>query len=310
MKHFTKYIFLTALFGISLTFSVFAQGQNDSSQTEESYTWQYHHQKKHKSHKYVHFSENFFDTDDTHSPFITLMYGQSELKMNELNSSFNKFGFAEAKIGYSDLDSSYNNSGILRLKSHYFDANTGSKDFYESKSANGITANVLDLGLGWNKGYGYNFGRSNLILSHSYGIGWTRVRIDDTITSMAVAEKLEVYHNSFRFGINSEAGIQAQIIPHISVDAAFNRSLVFPRVLFWKAGGSILTECAGYWLVDEFVQNIIESTPAAAPIVNFILKNGIAYGMYELRKDKMNFPFSGESPLMANTYKIGLTFTF
>lgn len=310
MKNFTKYVFLTALFSISLTLSLFAQEQTDSSQTEETYTWQYHQKKKHKFHRHFHFSENFFDMEDSHSPFITLFYGQSEMKMNDLNASFNKFGFGQVKIGYSDYDSSYNNTGILRLKSHYIDINAGSKDFYESKESNRITANMLELGLGWGKSYGYTFGNSNLVLSHSYGIGWTRMRVDDTITSTAVAEKLDLYHNSFRFGINSEAGIQAQIIPHISVDAAYNRALVFPRVLFWKTAGSMVTEFAGYWLVDEFVQNIFESTPVAAPIVNFILKNGIAYGMYELRKDKVNFPFGGESPLMANTYKIGLTFSF
>jgi hypothetical protein len=32
--------------------------------------------------------------------------------------------------------------------------------------------------------------------------------------------------------------------------------------------------------------------------------------MYELRKEKMNFPFGGESPLMANTFKVGMTFAF
>jgi hypothetical protein len=54
----------------------------------------------------------------------------------------------------------------------------------------------------------------------------------------------------------------------------------------------------------------VDVSPAAAPIVNFVLKNGLSYGMYQLRKEKMNYPFESEAPILNDTFKIGVTFIF
>jgi hypothetical protein len=63
-------------------------------------------------------------------------------------------------------------------------------------------------------------------------------------------------------------------------------------------------------MLDSFVKEIVRSSPYSGPIVNFILKNGFAYAMYELRKEKMHWPFNSAEPLMYNSYKAGMTFTF
>ncbi len=310
MKRFTNYFFMMLL--LALGSSTIAFAQSDSSDTEKSKSKECKSEckKHHKWHNDWDFSDDLTDWTNTKNPFITLMYGQSQLSMHNMNTDFNRYGFGEVKAGYQKLDKTYKDTDIIKYKSHYFDINAGTKDFYTSDEAGKLTANTLQFGMGWNSGYGYNTGCSNVILTHSFGIDWTRVRFDDPVTDSYDAKRMAYYDNNFRFGINSEAGIQAQIIPYLSVNAAYSRSLMYPRVIFWKAAGSLVTEAIGYGLVDKFVDNILKSTPSAAPIVNFILKNGIAYGMYELRKEKMNFPFGGESPLMANTFKVGLTFNF
>jgi hypothetical protein len=63
-------------------------------------------------------------------------------------------------------------------------------------------------------------------------------------------------------------------------------------------------------LLDKFIDEIFESSPSAAPVVNFMLKSALTYGMYELRKDKMNWPFNSDSPLTYDQFKFGLTFIF
>ena len=93
-------------------------------------------------------------------------------------------------------------------------------------------------------------------------------------------------------------------------DAGYERSIVFQRHLFWKWAGSAIIEAAAQGLLDGFISEVFESTPAAGPIVNFLLKNALAYGIYELRQDKMNWPFSSEAPIAYDQFKFGVTFVF
>jgi hypothetical protein len=310
MKRSTNYFFIMLLIALGSVTTTFAQTDSSDTDKSDGKEWKSDCKKHHKWHYDWDFSEDFMGLSKIKSPFISVLYGGSQLSIDDMDSDFNKHGFGEVKVGYQSLDKSYKDTDIIHFRSHYVDINAGNKNFYKSDEANKLTASTLQLGYGWNNGYGYTMGSSNIILTHSFGLGWTRLRFDDPVADGFDAKKLAYYDNSFRFGINSESGIQAQIIPHLSVNVAYNRSIVYPRVLFWKTAGSVLTEAAGYCLVDDFVGKVLKSTPAAAPIVNFLLKNGIAYGMYELRKEKMNFPFGGESPLMANTFKVGMTFSF
>lgn len=309
MRHYTN-IFAVIIFLLGGTAVSFAQTDSSSTATSDSTEWKSDCKKHHKCSHHWEFPGDVMEWSKIKNPFISVFYGGSELKMYDMNTDFNKFGFGEIKVGYQSLDKSYKETGIIHFRSHYVDINAGNKDFYKSDEANKLTAGTLQFGFGWSRGYGYNIGSSNIILTNSNGLGWTRLRLDNPATDSYDVRKMAYYDNSFRFGISSEAGIQAQLIPYLTVNAAYNRAVIYPRVIFWKAAGSVATEAAAYGLVDEFVGKVLKSTPTAAPIVNFILKNGIAYGMYELRKEKMNFPFGGESPLMANTFKVGMTFAF
>jgi hypothetical protein len=80
--------------------------------------------------------------------------------------------------------------------------------------------------------------------------------------------------------------------------------------MFWYWACSAVLEEIGHGLVDEFVRRIDRSSPATTPIVYFILKNALSYGIYELYKEKMNFPFDTAPPFFSNSYKITLTYIF
>jgi len=72
----------------------------------------------------------------------------------------------------------------------------------------------------------------------------------------------------------------------------------------------MLLEFGGYSLTDRFVKAVLRSSPYAAPIVDFFLKNAVSFAMYELRKEKMNWPFKSVAPLTFDTWKLGVTFRF
>jgi hypothetical protein len=119
----------------------------------------------------------------------------------------------------------------------------------------------------------------------------------------------ELYHDSFRFGTAFEAGVRFQVIRQISLEADYERAVVFQRHLFWKWLGSAAIEGAAQFMLDRFVEEIMDSSPYFAPVMSFLLKNGLYYGIYELRKEKMNWPFNSEAPVTIDQFKVGVTFT-
>lgn len=141
-------------------------------------------------------------------------------------------------------------------------------------------------------------------------MNWTRIVFpDDSLNSNNERIK-QLYDEAFRFGTSSEAGVRIQPIKLIIFEAGYERAIVFERHLFWKWAGSGIIEVAANGLLDVFIKEIFKSTPAAGPIVFFVLKSALNYGIYELRQDKMNWPFSSAPPVAFDNVKFGVTFTF
>lgn len=60
----------------------------------------------------------------------------------------------------------------------------------------------------------------------------------------------------------------------------------------------------------SFIRRIFDSSPVAGPIFYLVLKSALGYGLYELRQEKMNWPFSSAPPLSIKSIQFGMTFTF
>ncbi|MDP1993706.1 MAG: hypothetical protein Q8K40_00530, partial [Ignavibacteria bacterium] len=164
---------------------------------------------------------------------------------------------------------------------------------------------------GWDRGYAYKPGlKSAIIFYNGNGFTWSNLKIKDNFLNHADSLSLNLFNNSFRFGQKTEGGVKIQIIPQLVFNAGYERAEIFPRLLFWKWAGSAIIEVAGQAMLDEFVDKILDSTPMAAPAINFLLKNGLSYGIYELRKEKMNWPFNTPAPFQTDSFKFGVTFIF
>ncbi|MGA2668527.1 MAG: hypothetical protein ABSF32_06365 [Ignavibacteria bacterium] len=108
-----------------------------------------------------------------------------------------------------------------------------------------------------------------------------------------------------------QAGIIIPIQGIVNIQVQFDRTLVFPHHLVWKNIGSAIIEAAVQSAADGFVHGIFKSSsPAVAPVINFIFKNGIALAMYELRREKMNWPFESAPPMVFDSFKAGFSFKF
>ncbi|MGB2696343.1 MAG: hypothetical protein WBD28_00625 [Candidatus Zixiibacteriota bacterium] len=246
-----------------------------------------------------------------HSPTISLCYGLSTIKLKDLNRSFADPGLAEIKLGFSSKEPKYDPENIFKYDYIYFSVTNMSTDLTGESNSGEIETDLWRLGLGREDGYGYGLGKSSITPYNSSGIGWSRLKLKDKeVHPSSDIALLSLWDDSFRFGTRTEAGVKIQFMPILAFDAGYERAVVFSRFVFWEAVLSMVLEDGAQFLLDQFINEIGESSPYAMPVVSFFLKNGLSYAVYELRKDKMNWPFDSAPPLCNDSFKFGLTFEF
>ena len=245
-------------------------------------------------------------------PTITVHYGLSELSLDEFEYPFGSPGMIGLHLGFSRIDRLNDEARIINFMSRYVSVDYISTGLGEGAGTGEFASAVWRFGLAGDNGYGYRLSSSSsmpsLILSHGNGLTWSQVDFDRPETLTPDEFRTDRFESGLRFGSMTEAGLMFQISNTLTLNASFERSIVYERHLFWKSLGSKIIESAVQRIVDRFVDRIFESSPAAGPVVNFLLKNGLAYGIYELRRSDMNWPFDTAPPLHHDSFKFGVTF--
>jgi hypothetical protein len=246
-------------------------------------------------------------------PYIEINNGISKLSLDGFNSKFSNAGLFELKLGSAtQFKSRYGKNVLKYLNSYVFIGKISSSLDYTNKLSGSLPFDMWRFGAGKKEGYGLKMGSVSLTPFTSNSVTWTYTDMksfpDASMSDDIFA--LGKFNKATRFGTQAEGGLIFNISPLISIQANYERQAIFPRTLFWKYLGSAVIEEGGMQILDGFVSRILKNEPVAGVIVNFILKNAYSYGMYELRKTKMNWPFDTEAPLMHESFKFGLSFTF
>jgi hypothetical protein len=292
-----KHLVISLCF-LSFSFTSFLFAQ-DSTECDKGWSWEW---------------EDVDDWVDWHKkqPSISLHYGFSKLSRNNVTAFFADNILIELKLGYTTEKNSSYDEFLNRYKYRYlFVSNNSTKLAGGSETTSNIETNNWRFGLGRANGYGYKIGESASVVPYfATSIDWTRIDFGDDALNANDERVKELYDGTFRFGSSNEAGIRFQATRLITLEAGFERSIVFERHLFWKWAGSGILELIAHGLLDTFINEILDSSPAAGPVVFFLLKSALGLGIYELRQDKMNWPFTSEPPLAFDNIKIGVTFVF
>jgi hypothetical protein len=252
-----------------------------------------------------------FEWDELSNPMIELNYGSANFKQKNFSSNFFKTGIAEIKLGYSTVEEYYKRP-ILEFHEKFLFVSFLSEELKsKTNNENGTLLETWRFGFANRNGYGYSAGSISILPYHQDGFVWSNV---STEMSNQLSENdrniLDRYEDTFRFGSQSEGGVRIEFSEFFSLNFAYEATVIFPRHLFWKWAGSESIKYIGLGALSYFTDEIIESTPEAGPVINFILQNAFAYGFYSLQRNKINWPFSSETPLTLETFKIGMSFTF
>lgn len=252
-----------------------------------------------------------FDWDELSDPMIELNYGYVTFNQKKFNSNFSKTGIAEVKLGFSTVEEYYKKP-ILEFHDKFLFISFLSAEL-KSKQEN-VNSTLLEtwrFGFANRDGYGYSAGSISILPYHQDGFVWSFVSSEMSNQILkSDREILDRYEDTFRFGSQAEGGVRIEFSEFVSLNFGYETTVIFPRYLFWKWAGSESIKYIGLGALSYFTDEIIDSTPEAGPIINFLLQNGFAYGFYALQRNKMNWPFSSETPLTLETFKIGMSFTF
>jgi hypothetical protein len=245
-------------------------------------------------------------------PAISFNYGLSSISRTDVEAPFADNNLIELKLGYTYQRATRYADYINKKTFNYLFLNRNSTELAgETSTTSDIETNNWQFGFGWSDGYGYRIGEEAFVTPYyTSSITWTNLDFADDTLSPNDERIKQLYNETFRFGSSSEAGVRVQATSLIVLEAGYERSIVFERHLFWKWAGSGIIEIAAHGLLDTFIKEIAKSSPAAGPVVFFLLKSALGYGLYELRQDKMNWPFPSAPPIAMDNFKFGVTFRF
>lgn len=298
-------LLLLSAFIFFLTIPVSAQEENEEKDKDKEKKWRWEWQ----------FDDLDFSLRKS-KPTISFQYGLSKVQREDIATSIADPALFELKLGYIKDKKAWGRDDIIKHNFRYLFLSNISNDISGKEGTpENLATNTWKFGFGRSSGYGYKLSESAAIIPYyTYTLNWSRVDFTKpdvlTLVPDPDADIINLYDESFRFGTSGEGGLRVQFIDNIAIEAGYERAIVFQRHLFWKWAGSAVIEGAAQGLLDTFINEVFKSSPAAGPIVNFVLKNALAYGIYELRRDKMNWPFSSEAPLTFDQFKVGVTFVF
>jgi hypothetical protein len=225
-------------------------------------------------------------------------------------SEFAPIGGYEVKIGYSDI-STYKNY-VLGIDERYLFGSYYKDEFnIVDDEVTGVKTEATRFGFGNRLGFGYDIGPINLLPYSNIQYVWTEFNpVDSTGIPEEDAQILNRYADAFRFGHSGEAGINVQLFNSLSVGAGYEFAVIYPRHIFWPWLGSHIIQSSALGMISVFSEDIVNSSSLLGPLMYFVLRNGVAYAMYQGYKDKMNWPFESETPVTVETFKLNASITF
>jgi opacity protein-like surface antigen len=256
---------------------------------------------------------NFLHEGFRGRPTLSFLYGFSSMSMKDAQRSYADPDLMELKIGYTSKRSTRIDDNIFNYSNKYLQISYFSTQLANAPNTPDVQSKMWRIGFGKASGYGYDLGSFNLVPYHASGLTWSRVEIlPDKIQTFAPLPPsgLEDYDRTIRFGTSAEGGLMFTFADHYTVEAGYERSIIFRRHLFGKWVLSAVIEDAAQSLLDGFIDDISDHSPKAVPVINFLLKNALSYAIYELRQSKMNWPFNTEPPLSYDQFKFGVTIVF
>lgn len=247
-------------------------------------------------------------------PFINFEVGAANYSNKDYESTdFKQNPFVTLTLGY------YKDANKIQSTLYSSNTNEVFVSYYSDQlwtlkeNAGGFDTENWQFGINWGKGYGNEFHKYfKIYFNHKSGFSWTRLKLANkgSIQDTLFVNRFDRYNEIFKFGEQFQSTGSIILFDLINLNASYQRTHIYPAHMFWYWSLSEILEGAAHSLLDEFVDEIKQFSPELTPLFNIILKTGLSYGIYELRRNNMNWPVDTEPPFVIEKFKIGLGFNF
>jgi hypothetical protein len=253
------------------------------------------------------------------APFMDVQFGFADPYYDKplYNGNFGQIGITQIKLGTEEHDILSNTPYVFEYEANSFSLANGKSDYYNPDISDGqIDTELWTLGIGDADGYGYKISDDfKIILYTGTNMNWNHLKFDANgyehgVDTVMLGNTPEVFGDKIRFGGNYNSGAKIQLFQRISLGAEFSQNFIFPRHMFWYWAGGEIVEAAAVGILNEFIEEIDERSPYLAPVVNILFKTGLRYGLYELKKDNMNWPINTAPPFMYESIKASVSINF
>jgi hypothetical protein len=253
-------------------------------------------------------------------PRITGQYGMAEFNRMGLSDMTHGLTLFGGSVGMEQYRRMVVDVDIIRIKSDgiFFHMGRAGSMPTKDSSFDGVpfaahtSMDALVFGSIDESGYGYALGENSslrfLVCDNST---WTSVT-PRTYAERDTAgwQKVRDFTGNVRFGSTMAPTIEWKMGSTLSLRASYSWTQVLPRHMFWYWAGSEIIEGVADGIAGGIVKAFGRSSTASLPVMNFILRNAVAYTFKELRRDKMNWPFDTAAPLNITSWNVGLSVTF
>ncbi len=256
------------------------------------------------------FMKNFYSKPAfvKNQTLLSAFYGRSFTDVNQKsNTNFSDIHNLDFYYGFIRVNDKIKYKDIFSHQGEYvFLSNTSTNFKTFQFEVEGIVTDSWRFGFGLNDGFGVYFLGNKLYLNHSTAFTWIRIDVDYFSGDTLDINFIKRFDERFKFGSLYSAGITYQFLDFINVDINYEHSYYYPDYEFLPWFGS--------WVVDNILQRgpelfqreIERELKDYYPYYKLIYKNLISLFLSELRRYNGYSPFSSESTLNYDTFKIGI----
>jgi len=252
-------------------------------------------------------------------PFLDVYYGNAQLSRQGMSGEISNTDIYGIAIGVKKEKEHKESDEVIIQDKNGISLTLGSaQDLQQSDSLfQGVSltnTNALDfwsLGFINGMGYGYKWGSSTLMLTVEDNTSWTSInpRTYSLMQGPADWQYIMDFDGTMRLSSSMTSSLEFRVSNTVSLTGGYTWNQVMPRHLFWYWMGSEIIEGLAGNAVDRLIENFTEMSPKSQPVMHFVLKSAVLYGMKEMRRKYMNWPFETASPMNITYWNIGVGLT-
>ena len=252
-------------------------------------------------------------------PFLDVYYGNAQLSRQGMSGELSNTDILGIAIGVKKEKEHKESDEVIIQDKNGVSLTLGSAQNLQNSDSlyQGVSltnTNALDfwsLGFINGTGYGYQWGSSTLMLTVEDNTSWTSInpRTYSLMQGPADWQNIMDFDGTMRLSSSMTSSLEFRVSNTVSLTGGYTWNQVMPRHLFWYWMGSEIIEGLAGNAVDRLIENFTEMSPKSQPVMHFVLKSAVLYGMKEMRRKYMNWPFETASPLNITYWNIGVGLT-